>query len=222
LLHLGSIGGTSIDVDISFIFVAGLWVANEYQQTRDLKVALLWAPVLFISVLIHEFAHAAMIAVFGYGSSAIVLGGMGGATYNQRKARPWHDLLISVAGPISSFLLAFGALVLANKVDFFRRDPMLRQFMPILIFANVAWGIFNLVPVSPLDGGHATRSFFKMFLRDRTAFIISVWIAIVVGTGVVLFGIRAGQYFVAILLGWYVYLNFQQWQYFRTHGYPGD
>ena len=47
-------------------------------------------------------------------------------------------------------------------------------------------------------------------------------IAIVVGTGCVILGIVTRYIFVALLLGWYVWLNFQQWNYFRTHGYPGD
>jgi Zn-dependent protease len=222
LVHLGSIGGTSIDVDVSFIFVAALFVADAYQRNHDMKVALLWAPVLLISVLLHELAHAATIAAFRYGSSQVVLSGMGGVTYNRRRARPWHDLVISLAGPISSFLLAFVADRLSDNVAFLRNDPMMKEFVPILIWANVVWGIFNLIPVSPLDGGHATRNFFRMFLRDRTAFIISVWIAMIVGTIVVILGIRGGEFFVALLLGWYVYMNFQQWQYFRTHGYPGD
>jgi stage IV sporulation protein FB len=222
LIHLGSIGKTSIDVDISFLFVAALWVANEYQNEKDLKVALLWAPVLLISVLLHELAHAAMIAAFGYGSSQIVLSGMGGVTYNRRRARPWHDLLISVAGPASSFLLAFVAYYLFNTVPLLRHDAMLVRFMPILIWANYKWGLFNLIPVSPLDGGHVVRNFFRMFLRERTAFVISVWIALIVGVALVLLGIRSGQFFIALLLGWFVYMNFQQWQYFRTHGFPGD
>jgi len=222
LLHLGSIGGTSIDVDFSFVFIVGLWVANQYQQTRDLKVALLWAPVLFLSVLIHEFAHAAMIALFGYGSSSIILGGMGGVTYNRRKARPWHDLVISVAGPVSSFLLAYACLYLGG-FPLFQKDPMLLVLMPTLAWANMLWGKFNLIPVSPLDGGHATRHFFSMFLRDRTAFIISVWIGMIVGTIVaIVLAVFREEYLIALLIGWFVYSNFQQWQYFRTHGYPGD
>src|SRR5437870_7240967 len=163
-----------------------------------------------------------MFAIFGYGASAIVLNGMGGVTMNNNRAKPWHDVIISIAGPAASFIFAIGVLFLYQGFPAIRRDAMLVQLVPLLYFANFAWGIFNLIPVSPLDGGHATRSFLRIFLRERTAFIVAVWIAIVAGTAVVIYGLVIREIFIAVLLAWYVWLNFQQWQYFRTNGYPGD
>ena len=32
----------------------------------------------------------------------------------------------------------------------------------------------------------------------------------------------AGFAFVAVLIAWYVFMNYQQWQYYRDHGTPGD
>lgn len=221
MIHLGSIGGTTIRVDLSFLILVALFVATAYNPGLGIEYALLWIPVLFISVLVHELAHAAMIAIFGYGASEIVLGGIGGVTMNNRRARPWHDMLISIAGPLSSFGLAilFGFL---ERVDFVQRDKMLVNLVPMLTRMNIWWGFFNLIPVSPLDGGQAVRNFLRMFLSERTAFVIAVWIGIVVGTVVTIIGFKSGLFFVALLIAWYVYSNFQQWQYFREHGYPGD
>src|SRR5436305_12576951 len=105
MLHLGSIGGTSIDVDFTFFILIFLFASRAYGQEHNLAYALIWAPVIFISILLHEFAHAGTIAMFGYGSSHVVLGGMGGVTVNERHARPWQDMLISAAGPVSIFLV---------------------------------------------------------------------------------------------------------------------
>ena len=221
MIHLGSIGGTTIRVDLSFLILVALFVATAYNPSLGIEYALLWVPVLFISVLVHELAHAAMIAIFGYGASEIVLGGIGGVTMNNRRARPWQDMLISIAGPLSSFGLAilFGFL---ERVDFVQRDKMLVNLVPMLRTMNIWWGYFNLIPVSPLDGGQAIRNFLRMFLSERTAFVIAVWVGIVVGTVVAIIGFKSGLFFVALLIAWYVYSNFQQWQYFREHGYPGD
>jgi Zn-dependent protease len=99
---------------------------------------------------------------------------------------------------------------------------MLAALLPLLTQANIFWGIFNLVPVSPLDGGHVVRNFLRMFLRDRTAFIIAIWVAFIAGALVIAISILVKYYILAFLIAWYVWMNFQQWKYFRTHGYPGD
>src|SRR5260370_786130 len=104
-IHLGSILGTTITLDFSFLILVALFVMVNLDQSGP-QYALLWIPILFISILFHELAHAAMIGVFGYGPSQIVLQGVGGVTINERRARPWQDLLISSAGPASSVLLA--------------------------------------------------------------------------------------------------------------------
>jgi Zn-dependent protease len=222
VLHLGSIGKTSIDVDFSFFILLFVFVAYGYDPQQPIQYALIWIPVVFISVLFHELAHAAMIALLGFGASHIVLGGMGGVTMNSRKARPWQDLLISVAGPFTNFVMMFICYLLLSRVALVRQDRMLVVLVPLLISANAWWGIFNLVPVPPLDGGHATREFFRIFLSERNAFVIAIWIAMVVGTGVVLFALKFRAFFVALYLGWFVYVAWQQWQYFRQHGVPGD
>jgi Zn-dependent protease len=221
MLHLGSIGKTSIDVDFSFFILVGLFVVLNYNPEYGIQYALIWIPILFLSVLVHELAHAAMIAILGFGSSQIILGGMGGVTINQRRAAPWQDFLVSVAGPASSFLLMLLCLF-ARNTELGQTDKMLRVLFPLMVQANLFWGMFNLIPVPPLDGGHATRDFFRIFLSERTAFIIAIWIAMVVGTGVVVYAFSVKWFFLAFYLAWFVYMAWQQWQYFREHGTPGD
>jgi Zn-dependent protease len=222
MFHLGSIRGTTIAIDFSFLILAALFVMSYYDQQLGIHYALLWIPVLFLSVLFHELAHAAMIGLFGYGPSEIVLGGIGGVTINRRRARPWQDMLISVAGPLSSFLLAFLCLLLYRNVEFVRTDPMVKELVPRLMAANVFWGVFNCLPITPLDGGHAVRDFLRMFLPDRRAFPIAVWIGMISGAAAVAWGLYARWIFMALLIGWYVFMNYQQWQYYRDHGTPGD
>ena len=222
MIHIGSIRGTTIAIDFSFLFIVVLFVVTSYNPNLGIHYALLWIPVLFLSILIHELAHAGMIGAFGFGSSQIVLGGMGGVTINRRHAKPWQDMLISLAGPASSFALAAVVRVIYGNVELAQRDAMLAALLPLLIIANVFWGLFNCLPISPLDGGHALRDLLRVFMPDRKAFPIAVWIGIVVGVAVVIVGLMARQIFVAILIAWFVFMNYQQWQYYRDHGTPGD
>jgi stage IV sporulation protein FB len=222
MFHLGSVGRTSIDVDFNFIFLVLLFVVLNYNPAQGLHYALLWIPIVFVSVLVHELAHAGAIAMFGFGGSQIILTGMGGVTINRRRARPWQDLVISIAGPASSFVIYFLCLWLMAGVEVARTDRMLAALLPRMAWANQAWGLFNLIPVPPLDGGHAVRDFFRMFLNERNAFVISIWIAIVGGAliaGMLLF---AKSFFVALYIAWFVYMAFEQWRTFKRQGVPGD
>lgn len=222
MLHLGSIRGTSIDVDFNFIFLLLFFVVLNYNPSQGIQYALIWIPILFLSVLIHELAHAGMIGLLGFGSSHVVLTGMGGVTVNQRRAKPWQDLLISLAGPFSSFALALLSVWIYRNVGIAQTDRMLAVLMPLMVFANVFWGAFNLIPVPPLDGGHATREFFRMFLSEKNAFVISIWIAMIAGAVVIVLAIRFRYYFVALYIAFFVYMAFQQWQDFKQRGTPGD
>ena len=202
--------------------LAILFVALNYAPQLGVHYALLWIPIVFLSVLIHELAHAAAIAGFGFGASTIILGGMGGVTINQRRAKAWQDMIISIAGPASSFIMMGISLWLWRNTEIGHTDKFLTEMLPRLAQANFFWGMFNLVPVPPLDGGHATRDFFRIFLSERTAFAIAIWIAIIVGGGIAIWAFTKGIFVLALYIAWFVYLAWQQWQYFRSSGTPGD
>ncbi|HEV7426786.1 MAG TPA: M50 family metallopeptidase [Thermoanaerobaculia bacterium] len=215
-IHLGTIFGTTITLDLSFLILIVFFVMMS-MQSSGMPYALLWAPILFIGVLFHEFAHASMIAALGFGSSAIILQGMGGATYNERRARPWQDLLISAAGPASNFLLAWIIGLIIAGVPAATRDPFFRSLLPLLAYANMFWGVLNLLPIGPLDGNNIVRNFFRLFLRERPAFVVSIWISILVGVAVIVYCLLTRDFFIAILVAWYVWTSWTQWQFFRSH-----
>ncbi|GAN78044.1 site-2 protease family protein [Acidisphaera rubrifaciens] len=58
--------------------------------------------------------------------------------------------LVALAGPAMNFVLAWlGALSLHVSGD----NPLVLRFITYFILANIALGLFNLLPVPPLDGG---------------------------------------------------------------------
>ncbi|MBI2990323.1 MAG: site-2 protease family protein [Candidatus Magasanikbacteria bacterium] len=67
--------------------------------------------------------------------------------YNLRDQR-WGPVWVALAGPMSNFLLAlvFGLMVRFLPVS------NLTSFLSIIVYANVLLGVFNLVPIPPLDG----------------------------------------------------------------------
>jgi len=215
-LHLGTILGTTIAVDFSFIILIAFFVFFN-ADAMGMPEALLWAPVILISILFHELAHAAAIGIFGYGGSEIVLGGFGGATMNRRNAKHWQDMLISAAGPAASFLLAFAVSALFVTVPYLRRDRFFVNFIPLLSYANVLWGKFNLLPLIPLDGSGILRNFLAMFTRDRNAFFVTIWASFITGAAVIAWALLRRDFFLALFILWFLRITWEQWQFFRKY-----
>ena len=72
--------------------------------------------------------------------------------YNLRK-RSISEPLIALAGPASNFFVAilFGIIVRGLLNSDFSNLPLISIFS-LVIFINISLGIFNLIPIPPLDG----------------------------------------------------------------------
>jgi len=216
LFRVATIAGTTVDVRVSFLVLAGLFVLVNLDGQVPLKFALLWVPVLFVSVLAHELAHAGTIAAFGFGPSRIELGGWGGETMNRRRAKPWQEVLISLAGPLSSIALAFALQLLLRSLPLARTSAMTVEFLQMMILANQAWAIFNLIPIVPLDGGHIVLHGLRQMIRPVLAFTIATWVSIVLGIALAAAAAFLWhQLFVVIIAASLVMQNWAQWRQFQ-------
>lgn len=64
------------------------------------------------------------------------------------KNQRWGPVAVAVAGPLSNFLLAF----IFGLIIQFLPVSSLSDFLSLIVYANVLLGVFNLVPIPPLDG----------------------------------------------------------------------
>lgn len=135
-------------------------------------------PALLLAITFHEYAHGRMAYHFGdatakwqgrlslnplrhldpIGTIALLLFGFGWAKpvpinpYNFRDYRSGL-LWVSLAGPLANFGLALAALFLRFipiKLGLYWAPYL--QFTETLAVFNVLLGVFNLVPIPPLDG----------------------------------------------------------------------
>jgi Zn-dependent protease len=96
--------------------------------------------------------------------------------YNLRNQR-WGPALVGLAGPLSNFLLALFVGLLIRFLA--PANPSLLIFFSIFCWLNLILGLFNLIPVPPLDGSHIFFAFLpasfeklKISLLETTPFLL--------------------------------------------------
>ncbi|GDX82805.1 hypothetical protein LBMAG42_46160 [Deltaproteobacteria bacterium] len=191
-----------IRIEPSFLFLTMMFGLSG--GSRGIESVVSWVVAVFIAVLVHEMGHALMARAFGY-APWVSLHGMGGTTYFQnsvRKTTVWHEIAITLAGPGAGFVL--GALVLLGwwlvPVDL---PPGLRLLGSDLMWCTFGWGVLNLIPMLPLDGGHVARYLCMRFVpgSPRLPWIITV----VVGTLSAATALYANMLWWAVLSGFSVF-----------------
>lgn len=114
---------------------------------------------LTISILLHEFGHAITARRFNLSIVRIHLFLFGGmAELKQRPAYPAQEYYIALAGPLTSLLFA-GLFYLALSFQL-GLPPEATLVMRYICYMNLMLGLFNLLPIFPLDGGRALRAWF--------------------------------------------------------------
>lgn len=204
----GMSGG--IDFTLAGIPVRVLWMFFIVafllgSGSQDPLLIALWMGVLFVSILLHELGHAFACRAFGV-QPAVVLHGFGGLTFG-RSLPVKQDLLVSLAGPAAG--LSIGLPLWWVQANVAITSPLVADLVSIAVWINVLWGVVNLLPLMPLDGGHATNALLSLiFRRDMTrpTRVISI---VTAGIGVAL-ALRYGLLFGALLAGWYLVMNVQE------------
>ncbi len=95
--------------------------------------------------------------------------------FNNLKPRKWGMVLVSLAGPFSNFLLAiiFTIIIKLNLTNFYSYDILLYA-----ILINLVLGVFNLIPIPPLDGSKILAAvlpenwLYYLFRFERYGFVI--------------------------------------------------
>jgi Zn-dependent protease len=141
------------------ITVAMGWGGGPQRDPHFMQRLAVWIVCVFVSILIHELGHVLVGRLFG-SDGHIILYGMGGlAVGSNALDRRWQRIAVCAAGPGADFLLVgliWGGVVLSgvNRHDM---PLMARVALNDLIWINLVWGLMNLLPVWPLDGGQISR-----------------------------------------------------------------
>lgn len=197
---------------------------------------IIWVVVVFISILIHELGHSMAMRMYGQ-DSFIVLHMMGGLAVPQssRWSRRNGDdstqqIVISLAGPLAGFLLAGLVIILVIALGgsasinwLFGFIPIPGAFLPsggfignsiisVLLWVNVFWGLINLIPVYPLDGGHVSRHLL-LKIDPWDGLRKSLWVSTIAGAIVAVAGlIFLRSIWIGLLFGLLAFQSYQTLQ----------
>jgi len=174
---------------------------------RNLPLLLEWMLVVLVSVLLHELGHALVARKFGL-SPSIKLYSMGGLTSwdSELSLTPLKHLLISLAGPAAGFLFGGIVFVAGPAVLGSGSSQLLSVAYSDLLWVNLGWGIFNLLPMLPLDGGQVLVTL-EEWISKRQSRLVSNIISLIVALAITFLALSLRSIWIAILGGWFVYTN---------------
>ena len=130
--------------------------------TSVLLLPIQWVVGWIIAAAIHESGHILALHLFRVKIHSISIG-ITGAQIITEPMTALAELVCTLSGPIAGMSVLPAA-----------------KWLPYAALAALIQSVYNLLPVYPLDGGRAVRSFLAFFLCERRARIISKTISVIV------------------------------------------
>ena len=109
-----------------------------------LLLPLKWLLCAFLAASFHELGHLIALRICNVPIHSVRIG-MFGAEISTGPLTEAQELICAIAGPVFSLsLLAFAG------------------YLPVLSLLGLIQGLFNLIPILPMDGGRVTRSGYRL------------------------------------------------------------
>lgn len=112
-----------------------------------------------VALVLHELAHMAFARMRGFVVKKLVLLPFGAMMSTEEAFDRTSSVIIGLAGPVCNFLLALITLGIWWIV------PQAYPYTQPFFYANMSLGIFNMLPVYPLDGARVVLGFCKNKLK---------------------------------------------------------
>jgi Zn-dependent protease/predicted transcriptional regulator len=214
-IKLFKIRGIDVKIHLTFVLIL-IWAAYRWSSItgagwKGAAFGVVATLLLFVAVTLHELGHSFQALKFGVRVHDITLMPMGGlAQMEEIPEKPSQELRITLAGPLVNFsiaalLIGLGALLQVRSVISLQElaqslwQVSWSGMLAYLTMANLAIGLFNLIPAFPMDGGRVLRA----LLATRIDYGKATTIAIFIGQGLAwllgLWGFMIGNYFMVLI-----------------------
>jgi Zn-dependent protease len=150
--------------------------------------------IVFVSILVHELGHALVARAYG-ARPVIEMHALGGITHHGEIAftRARHAL-VALAGPFAGFALGLVIWLATRHATLTPVQALLVDFA--VRWVSLGWGIINLLPVLPFDGGHVLAA-----VLGPRRILATALISTLVGAAVAILGVLMWQPFLAFFFG---------------------
>ncbi len=190
-LNLGRWQGIHVRVHALFFLTAALafyFLTREPAPHADWYTAL-GLLILFVSVLAHEFGHAAASLRASGNAELALVGPLGGLSWPTMPHEPHLELLSALAGPainLAVWLVTAPMLLLAgvNLLDLLHPvqpqnlvDPAAPWLTGMKLICWINWLLFlvNLLPVYPFDGARVLRTLLWPAIGYHRSMMVVTW-----------------------------------------------
>jgi Zn-dependent protease len=179
------LGSIPVRVHFSFLLVVAMLGAGSTGRSL-----LAWVVVVFASVMLHELGHAVVGMTFGLAPQIdlVGLGGLTSWTGGRDELTTPKRVAISLAGPAVGVTIGV-ALKAWIKLHPGAWTGDAAALADMVYYVNFYWGVLNLLPIVPLDGGNVLRAILTGTMGprgERAANVVSIGVAGLVAIGVVL------------------------------------
>jgi Zn-dependent protease len=174
----------------------------------DPQLFIAFVIAVIVGITFHEFSHAAVATLQGdqtarsqgrltlnpishldpLGSIALIVAGFGWGRpvpFNPLHLRNrWGAALVGLAGPAANFVLALASVIAlrvlyAGAFDFEVNFSV--RLLNMLVVFNVILGVFNLLPIPPLDGSRLLSIFLPPSRQNIVYFLDQYGIFLLLG-----------------------------------------
>lgn len=132
-----------------------------------------------------------ILPLISYLLGGVVFGGAKPVPVNPHrlKGKEWGMAAVAIAGPLTNFVLAFVSFLILELTSVNTGSGLAYTILIEMVFVNLGFGVFNLIPIPPLDGSRVLYVLMpdgvREFMDKMEKFgIYIIYILILVGGGV--------------------------------------
>ncbi len=209
-IHLFTFKGIPVAFHPSFLILIFILSVSM----GDFSSCIIFGICAVLGVIIHELGHA-MVARHYHLAPQILLQGLGGITTHSKSANDKQDFFITLAGPMAGLVVGgifLGLYILSmfhptygKVLDTF---PLIGKLIYYTASINLVWGIFNLIPIIPMDGSKILNFIFRKFCKQQRAAKISAVLSVILLVGVAVWSILTHNMWMIMLSAIFLFVNY--------------